>query len=134
MGKLTEGCVYIEVSHNQSGGKSLLICNDRGGTRIQGDKVGGCDTIASFEVDAETLISEIRKESGVTGWIKCNDDTMPNKGQRVIVTITFDSDTVPPIVKDAEYTGSTFRIGSNCVNTDGVPRVTGWMPLPEPMV
>ncbi|MCW9908936.1 DUF551 domain-containing protein [Escherichia coli] len=55
---------------------------------------------------------------------------MPENGDRVLVFIDFDSSSVPPLVKDAEYTGTTFRIGPNTVNTTGVPRVTHWMKLP----
>ncbi|EIQ6834789.1 DUF551 domain-containing protein, partial [Salmonella enterica subsp. enterica] len=32
----------------------------------------------------------------------------------------------------AEYTGSTFRIGHNTINTTGETSVTHWMPLPAP--
>ncbi|EEM0330769.1 TPA: hypothetical protein ACIR1Y_004880 [Enterobacter hormaechei] len=61
MSKLKPGNVYIEISHNQSGGLSLCVSNDDFGCRISGDKVGGCDTLKRFEVDAEKLISEIRE-------------------------------------------------------------------------
>ncbi|MDU4655503.1 MAG: hypothetical protein E6Y40_12125 [Klebsiella oxytoca] len=57
---LTPNHVYIEVSHNQSGGLSLCVSNDNGGYRISGDKVGGCDTLAWFEVNAAELIEQIR--------------------------------------------------------------------------
>lgn len=60
MSTLKPGHVYIEISHNQSGGLSLCVSNDDFGCRISGDKVGGCDTFKRFEVDAEKLISEIR--------------------------------------------------------------------------
>lgn len=56
---------------------------------------------------------------------------MPEKGQRVLICIDFDSTMVPRLVKDAEYTGSTFRVGPNTVNTDGEPRVTHWREVPE---
>ncbi|EOF1034215.1 DUF551 domain-containing protein [Salmonella enterica subsp. enterica serovar Kentucky] len=65
------------------------------------------------------------------GWISCSD-RMPDKGQRVLVCVDFDSSTVTPLVKDAEYTGSTFRIGHNTINTTGETSVTHWMPLPAP--
>lgn len=61
MSKLKPGNVYIEISHNQSGGLSLCVSNDDFGCRISGDKVGGCDNLKRFEVDAEKLISEIRE-------------------------------------------------------------------------
>jgi hypothetical protein len=54
MSKLKPGNVYIEISHNQSGGLSLCVSNDDFGCRISGDKVGGCDTLKRFEVDAES--------------------------------------------------------------------------------
>ncbi|WP_312423649.1 hypothetical protein [Kosakonia cowanii] len=60
MSELKPGNVYIEISHSQSGGLSLCVSNDSGGYRIAGDKVGGCETLKSFEVDAEELIREIR--------------------------------------------------------------------------
>ncbi|SFB03681.1 Protein of unknown function [Citrobacter amalonaticus] len=62
-------------------------------------------------------------------WVACSE-RMPSKGQRVLAFVDFDSSKVTPLVKDAEYTGSTFRIGPNTVNAEGEPRVTHWMPLP----
>ena len=59
--------VYIEVSHNQSGGLSLCVSNDSGGYRISGDKVGGCETLARFEVNAEELIEQIRVHANAEG-------------------------------------------------------------------
>lgn len=70
-------------------------------------------------------------------WIKCSD-RVPNKKQRVLVFIDFDSVKVSALIKDAEYTGATFRIGVNTVPPKrgkgdiGEPKVTHWMPLPEP--
>ncbi|WP_031524517.1 hypothetical protein [Siccibacter colletis] len=61
MSELKPGNVYIEVSHNQLGGLSLCVSNDSGGYRIAGAKVGGCETLESFEVDAEELIAQIRE-------------------------------------------------------------------------
>lgn len=63
------------------------------------------------------------------GWIPVSE-RMPEKGQRVIAFVEFDSSVVTPLIKDAEYTGSTFRIGPNTVNIAGEPRVTHWMTLP----
>lgn len=63
------------------------------------------------------------------GWISCSE-RMPEKGQRVLVCVDFDSSTVTPLVKEAEYTSSTFRIGPNTINTTGKPSVTHWMPVP----
>ena len=48
--------VYIEVSHNQSGG-----------CRISGAKVGGCETLARFEVNAAELIEQICEHANVAG-------------------------------------------------------------------
>lgn len=63
MSKLKTGNVYIEISHNQAGGLSLCVSNDDGGCRISGDKVGGCETLKCFEVNAEELISQIREHA-----------------------------------------------------------------------
>ena len=64
---LTPNHVYIEVSHNQGGGLSLCVSNDSGGYRISGDKVGGCETLARFEVNAAELIEQIREHANVAG-------------------------------------------------------------------
>lgn len=60
MSKLKPGHVYVEVVHNIVGGFSLCICDDSGGNRISGAKIGGCETFKRFEVDADELIREIR--------------------------------------------------------------------------
>ena len=68
MSSLKPGNVYIEISHNQAGGLSLCIANDNCGYRISGAKVGGCETLKCFEVNAEELIEQIRehvKKAGV---------------------------------------------------------------------
>lgn len=67
MSTLKPGHVYIEISHNQDGGLSLLVSNDDSGTRISGAKVGGCRTLERFEVDAENLIEEIRENMNQGG-------------------------------------------------------------------
>lgn len=67
MSELKPGNVYIEISHNQSGGLSLCVGNDDFGYRISGDKVGGCSTLERFEVDAEELIAQIREHMTVKG-------------------------------------------------------------------
>lgn len=59
--------VYIEVSHNQSGGLSLCVSNDDYGYRISGDKVGGCKTLVRFEVDVGELIEQIREHANTEG-------------------------------------------------------------------
>lgn len=68
----------------------------------------------------------------VQGWIPCSD-RMPTKNDRVLIFINFNSDTVPPSIHDAQFTGSTFRRGNATVNVfpleDGYG-VTHWMPLP----
>ncbi|EFR7340339.1 hypothetical protein H0R35_003199 [Salmonella enterica] len=60
MSQLKSGHVYIDISHNQFGGLSLCVGDDSGGFRIAGDKVGGCEPLIVFEVDAEELIKHIR--------------------------------------------------------------------------
>ncbi|HDT2122896.1 TPA: DUF551 domain-containing protein [Enterobacter roggenkampii] len=68
----------------------------------------------------------------VQGWIPCSD-RMPTKNDRVLIFINFNSDTVPPSIHDAQFTGSTFRRGNATVNVfpleDGYG-VTHWMPMP----
>lgn len=59
--------VYIEVCHNQSGGLSLCVSNDSGGYRISGSKVGGCETLKCFEVNASELIEQIREHANTEG-------------------------------------------------------------------
>lgn len=61
MSNLKPGNVYIEISRNQAGGLSLCVSNDDGGCRISGAKVGGCDKLECFEVNAEELIAHIRE-------------------------------------------------------------------------
>lgn len=51
--------VYIEVSRNKTGSLSLCVSDDNGGFRISGAKVGGCETLKCFEVDADELIKQI---------------------------------------------------------------------------
>lgn len=63
MSTLKPGHVYIEISHNQSGGLSLCVSNDSGGSRISGAKVGGCEPLKVFEVDAEDLIYQIKQHA-----------------------------------------------------------------------
>ncbi|MFY7293982.1 hypothetical protein [Enterobacter cloacae complex sp. IR5457] len=63
MSNLKPGNVYVEISHNQAGGLSLCVSNDDGGCRISGAKVGGCETLKCFEVNAEELIEQIREHA-----------------------------------------------------------------------
>lgn len=87
--------------------------------------------------DPLELAKAIRKgpdmpTSPVQGWIPCSE-RMPQKNERVIIFINFNSETVPPSIHDAQFTGSTFRRGNATVNVfpleDGYG-VTHWMPLP----
>ncbi|EJR6244260.1 DUF551 domain-containing protein [Salmonella enterica] len=80
------------------------------------------DAEPNFDVNGNSPVSP-------GGWISCSE-RMPDKGQRVLVCVDFDSSTVTPLVKEAEYTSSTFRIGPNTINTTGKPSVTHWMPVP----
>ncbi|HDC4459155.1 TPA: DUF551 domain-containing protein [Enterobacter asburiae] len=74
----------------------------------------------------------LQRAEPVHGWIPCSD-RMPTKNDRVLIFINFNSDTVPPSIHDAQFTGSTFRRGNATVNVfpleDGYG-VTHWMPLP----
>ncbi|MGS2993589.1 DUF551 domain-containing protein [Escherichia coli] len=74
----------------------------------------------------------LQRAEPVQGWIPCSD-RMPTKNHRVLIFINFNSDTVPPSIHDALFTGSTFRRGNATVNVfpleDGYG-VTHWMPLP----
>ncbi len=55
--------VCVEISRNIEGGLSLCICDKNGGYRIAGAKVGGCETVKSFTVDADELIEAVRNNS-----------------------------------------------------------------------
>ncbi|WFL66418.1 hypothetical protein [Pantoea sp. X85] len=61
MGKLTGKKVHVEISHNQEGGLSLCVSDNDTGYRVQGAKVGGCETLKRFTVDAEKLIELIKE-------------------------------------------------------------------------
>lgn len=61
MSNLKPGNVYIEISRNQARGLSLCVSNDDGGYRISGAKVGGCESLKCFEVNAQELIEQIRE-------------------------------------------------------------------------
>lgn len=75
MSNLKPGNVYVEISHNQAGDLSLCVSNDDGGCRISGAKVGGCETLKCFEVNAEELISQIREHAKkATGEPEHNDE------------------------------------------------------------
>ena len=66
MSNLKPGNVYVEISHNQAGGLSLCVSNDDGGYRVSGAKVGGCEALKCFEVNAEELIAQIREHAKKT--------------------------------------------------------------------
>lgn len=89
--------------------------------------------LARWVIQLQTELDRERRKSGnapvIPGWTPVSE-CMPMNGDRVLVFIDFDSSSVPPLAKDAEYTGTTFRIGPNTVNTTGVPHVTHWMKLP----
>ena len=76
-----------------------------------------------------TLTNEgnIQDDAGRAGyrseWIECNE-RLPETVQSVLVFIDFDGTTLTPLIKDAVYTGSTFRVGRNTVNVTGEPAVT----------
>ncbi|EOF5683737.1 DUF551 domain-containing protein [Salmonella enterica] len=80
-------------------------------------------------VEYDAMCAVINSDEWPRQWIPCSE-RLPDKDQHVLVFVDFDSPTVKPIMKDAEYTGNTFRIGPNTVNTDGLPKVTHWQPLP----
>ncbi|MEC6720448.1 hypothetical protein [Staphylococcus aureus] len=52
--------VRVEISKNIAGGLSLCVCDESGGQRISGGKVGGCETLKVFTVNAEELVDAIR--------------------------------------------------------------------------
>ena len=53
--------IDVEISENQVGGYSLLISNKGAGYRMSGAKVGGCDTLETFTVNADELIKTIKE-------------------------------------------------------------------------
>lgn len=61
MSELTGKKVKVEISHNQEGGLSLLISDKNTGYRVQGAKIGGCETLKCFTVNAEQLIELIKE-------------------------------------------------------------------------
>ncbi len=95
---------------------------------------GYCDDgiDGQFEAWNACRAAILQRAEPVQGWIPCSD-RMPTKNHRVLIFINFNSDTVPPSIHDAQFTGSTFRRGNATVNVfpleDGYG-VTHWMPLP----
>lgn len=61
---MSKKSVLIEVSENQCGGYSLLIGDESSGHRLCGAKVGGCETLESFDVDVSELVSQVDMYSG----------------------------------------------------------------------
>nr|DAV89242.1 MAG TPA: hypothetical protein [Caudoviricetes sp.] len=61
---MSKKSVLIEISENQCGGYSLLIGDESSGHRLCGAKVGGCETLESFDVDVSELVSQIDMYSG----------------------------------------------------------------------
>ncbi len=64
-------------------------------------------------------------------WIPCSE-RLPDKGEKVLTFIDFNSELVTPLICTAYWTGTTFRRGSVTVTpgcSDG--GVTYWMPLPD---
>ena len=92
---------------------------------------GGCAEWYNRALD-DCRAAMLQGAEPVQGWIPCSD-RIPTKNHRVLIFINFNSDTVPPSIHDAQFTGSTFRRGNATVNVfpleDGYG-VTHWMPLP----
>ncbi|WP_244601098.1 DUF551 domain-containing protein [Escherichia coli] len=79
-------------------------------------------------------LNELSTNSPVTqdGWISCSE-RMPEKDQKVLISVNFDSSLVEPLICSARYTGSTFRRGEATIKPgNGIEQATHWMPLPEP--
>ncbi|WP_241521426.1 DUF551 domain-containing protein [Salmonella enterica] len=121
MSNLKPGNVYIEISHNQAGGLSLCVGNDDGGYRISGDKVGGCETLKCFEVNADELIEKIREHiKKVTAEPEHIDEIAIQAG-------------INPAWADAYMQGyhdavaAMLQAGNSPVTTDG------WIPVSERM-
>lgn len=53
--------VNIEVSENQHEEYSLLISDGRTGYNLTGGKVGGCDSVCDFEINALELIEKVEE-------------------------------------------------------------------------
>lgn len=86
--------------------------------------------IATIPVDPDNMLAlvDALKIKPETGWIPV-DHLLPKKGERVMAFIEFESEIVTPLIKEAEYTGSTFRIGPNTIGITGMPKATHWLPL-----
>lgn len=79
-------------------------------------------------------LNELSTNSPVTqdGWISCSE-RMPEKDQKVLISVNFDSSLVEPLICSARYTGSTFRRGDATIKPgNGIEQATHWMKLPEP--
>ncbi len=56
---MSKKTVNIEVSENQHDGYSLLISNGSTGYNLSGGKVGGCDSVCDFDINAIELIEMV---------------------------------------------------------------------------
>lgn len=64
---MSKNVIDVEISRNVNGGLSLCVCNKSGGERISGAKVGGCEPLKIFTVNADELIKAIRVNSYHSG-------------------------------------------------------------------
>jgi len=58
---MSKKTVNIEVSENQHDDYSLLISNGVTGYNLSGGKVGGCDSVCDFDINALELIEKVEK-------------------------------------------------------------------------
>ncbi|AVO22875.1 hypothetical protein HWB57_gp032 [Erwinia phage vB_EamM-Bue1] len=58
--------VNIEVSENQHDGYSLLISDGSTGYNLSGGKVGGCDSVCDFDINANELIQKVEEFANIT--------------------------------------------------------------------
>lgn len=58
--------VNIEVSENQHDDYSLLISNLSTGYNLSGGKVGGCDSVCDFDINAIELIEKVEEYGDVS--------------------------------------------------------------------
>lgn len=134
-----------ERGDGKHGGELFVYCDDALGSAVC-EATSTCNAIPKYQrihnldfialanpANILALVEALEKtQQPVTldTWIPVSE-RMPEKGERVLICIDFDSTMVPRLVKDAEYTGSTFRVGPNTVNTEGEQRVTHWRAVPE---
>lgn len=58
---MSKKTVNIEVSENQHDDYSLLISNGVTGYNLSGGKVGGCDSVCDFDINALELIEKVEQ-------------------------------------------------------------------------